>query len=69
MGHEKDHHPGPRSPMNESDPTGYRESPATTDGPAAADQADDAAEGSATLTTDEDAQGDDGVVRPGNAPD
>ena len=55
--------------MSESDPTGYRESPATTDGPVADDQTDDAPEGAATLTTDEDAQGDDGVVRPGNAPD
>ena len=56
--------------MSESDPTGYRESPDTADGPVADDQTDvDAAEGSATLTTDEDAQADDGVVRPGNAPD
>jgi hypothetical protein len=58
-----------RSPMSESDPTGYGESPETTDGPVADDQTGDSAEGSATLTTDEDAQGDDGVVRPGNAPD
>jgi len=52
-----------------SDPTGYRESPDTTDGPVAEDQTDDAPEGDATLTTDEDAQSDDGIVRPGNAPD
>jgi hypothetical protein len=56
--------------MSESDPTGYGESPDTSDGPVAEDQTDDgAAEGSATLTTDEDAQSDDGVVRPGNQPD
>ena len=55
--------------MSEPEGTGYRESPDTTDGPVATDQTDDAPEGSATLTTDEDAQSDDGVVRPGNAPD
>ena len=55
--------------MPDSDPTGYRESPDTADGPVAEDQTDDAPEGGATLTTDEDAQGDDGVVRPGNVPD
>lgn len=55
--------------MSESDDTGYRESPDTTDGPVADDQTGDAPEGDATLTTDEDAQQDDGVVRPGNAPD
>ncbi|WP_199580266.1 hypothetical protein [Blastococcus sp. TBT05-19] len=52
-----------------SDPTGYGESPDTEDGPVAEDQNSDGPEGSATLTTDEDAQADDGVVRPGNAPD
>ncbi|MDP9392156.1 MAG: hypothetical protein M3P89_12455 [Actinomycetota bacterium] len=52
-----------------SDPTGYRESPDTTDGPVAEDQTDDSPEGDATLTTDDDAQIDDGIVRPGNAPD
>ena len=56
--------------MSESDPTGYRESPDTTDGPVADDQTGDAPPvGDATLTTDEAAQGDDGVVRPGNIPD
>jgi hypothetical protein len=56
--------------MSESDPTGYRESPDTTDGPVAESQtADDAPQGSAALTTDDDAQADDGVVRPGNEPD
>jgi len=55
--------------MSESDDTGYRESPDTTDGPVAEDQTGDAPQGDATLTTDEEAQGDDGVVRPGNSPD
>ena len=55
--------------MSESDPTGYRESPDTTDGPVTDGQTGSDAEGSATLTTDDDAQQDDGVVRPGNEPD
>lgn len=59
--------------MSESDPTGYRESPDTTDGPVAEDQTgsgtDAAPAADVALTTDEDAQSDDGVVRPGNAPD
>ena len=59
--------------MSESDPTGYRESPNTTDGPVADDQTGSGTDATpaadVTLTTDEDAQGDDGVVRPGNAPD
>ena len=53
--------------MSDPEGTGYRESPDTADGSAPAP--DDAPEGWATLTTDEDAQADDGVVRPGNAPD
>jgi hypothetical protein len=52
--------------MTESDPTGYQDSPDTTD-PAAG--AADAGEQDATLTTDDDAQADDGVVRPGNEAD
>jgi hypothetical protein len=52
-----------------TDPTGYRESPDTSDGPVEEKQSDDGPEGSAALTTDDDAQADDGVVRPGNAPD
>ena len=52
-----------------SDPTGYGESPDTTDGPVAEDHTDDAPEGSAALTTDDEAQHDDGIVRPGNSPD
>ena len=55
--------------MSESDPTGYRESPDTTDGPVGDDQTGDLPDGDATLTTDDDAQHDDGVVRPGNQPD
>ena len=55
--------------MSESDDTGYRESPQTTDGPVGDDQTGDGPAADATLTTDEDAQQDDGVVRPGNAPD
>ncbi|MGY1801741.1 hypothetical protein ACI78T_00480 [Blastococcus sp. SYSU D00922] len=57
--------------MSESDPTGYRESPDTTDGPAAGDQdaGVPADEDATTLTTDDEAQSDDGVVRPGNQPD
>ena len=56
--------------MSESDPTGYGESPDTTDGPVApgGEQAP-TGDGDATLTTDDDAQHDDGVVRPGNLPD
>lgn len=57
--------------MSESDPTGYGESPDTTDGPVTEDQTDgDQAPGpDVTLTTDDEAQHDDGVVRPGNQPD
>ena len=56
--------------MSEPDSTGYRESSDTTDGPVDRSQTDTGGpEGDVTLTTDEDAQSDDGVVRPGNAPD
>ena len=57
--------------MSESDPTGYRESPDTSDGPVAEQQKDAGAavDDDTTLTTDDDAQQDDGVVRPGNMPD
>ena len=55
--------------MSESEPTGYRESPDTSDGPVAEDQTGDAPEAGGTLTTDDEAQEDDGVVRPGNQPD
>ncbi len=64
--------------MSESDDTGYRDSPDTTDGPTATNMVDgvpgedrsDGGEGDeVTLTTDEDAQRDDGLIRPGNLPD
>jgi hypothetical protein len=50
--------------VTESQPTGYGESPDTTDGTAPA--TDDAEQGSGELTTDDAAQRDDGVARPGN---
>jgi hypothetical protein len=56
--------------MSESDPTGYGESPDTTDGPVGPGvERERPGEESATLTTDDDAQKDDGIVRPGNEPD
>ena len=55
--------------MSEPDPTGYGDSPDTTDGPVEGDQQDGAGESEATLTTDDEAQQDDGIVRPGNEPD
>jgi len=63
--------------MSESENTGYRESPATTDGPTSSNMVDgvpgedrsDGGERDVTLTTDDEAQRDDGTVRPGNVPD
>jgi hypothetical protein len=64
--------------MSESDPTGYRESPDTTNGPATSnlvdgvpgeDRSDGGERDEATLTTDDEAQRDDGTIRPGNVPD
>jgi hypothetical protein len=60
-----------------SDPTGYRDSPNTTDPTDGANLVDgvpgedpaDRGERDTTLTTDDDAQRDDGVARPGNEPD
>ena len=61
-----------------SDPTGYRESPDTTDGPTAdnlvdgtpgEDRSDGSERDEAALTTDDDAQRPDSVQRPGNSPD
>jgi hypothetical protein len=61
-----------------SDPTGYRESPDTTDGPSAdnlvdgtpgEDRADGGERDETTLTTDDDAQQTGQVERPGNSPD
>jgi hypothetical protein len=61
--------------MSESDPSGYRDSPDTSDGAvtAGAEQAqnaeNDGPERTATLTTDDDAQRDESVARPGNDSD
>lgn len=61
--------------MSETDPTGYGESAETTDGevgPGGVQQEGPESvgpESEATLTTDDEAQEDDGVVRPGNLPD
>ena len=65
--------------MSESESsTGYRESPDTTDGPTNTGTAEGASGGArptggeqdeVTLTTDDDAQRDEGTVRPGNVPD
>jgi hypothetical protein len=61
--------------MSQSDDTGYGESPDTTNGPSGSDLVDgvpgeDRSDGDeVTLTTDDDAQRDDGLIRPGNLPD
>jgi hypothetical protein len=55
--------------VSEPRPTGYGESPDTTDGPVETTDTDATAAAETTLTTDEDAQADDSVMRPGNAPD
>ena len=57
--------------MSESEHTGYRESPDTSDGPVQRDQSDggDGEASGATLTTDDDAQREDSVTRPGNQSD
>jgi hypothetical protein len=60
--------------MTEPDTSGYRESPDTSDGPTGSNMVDgvtgenrsDGGEQDVTLTTDEDAQRDDSVVRGGN---
>jgi hypothetical protein len=60
--------------MSETDNSGYRESPDTSDGPTASNMVDgvpgedrsDGGERDVTLTTDDDAQRDDSVVRGGN---
>ena len=51
--------------MTEPEDTGYQDSPDTTD---PADTSSPGG-GGTELTTDDDAQKDDGVVRPGNEPD
>lgn len=53
--------------MTDPDSTGYQDSPDTTD--PASGRATGSADDEPTLTTDDDAQSDDGVVRPGNEPD
>jgi hypothetical protein len=63
--------------VTESQPTGYRESPQTTDANASSNMVDgtpgnetsDRGELDTTLTTDDDAQQDDAVARPGNTSD
>lgn len=57
--------------MSETDPTGYGESPDTVDEPATGDPdaGAPADEDATTLTTDDEAQAEDGIVRPGNQPD
>ena len=60
--------------MSESDTSGYGESPDTTDGPTGSNMVDgvpgedrsDGGEGDVTLTTDDEAQRDESVVRGGN---
>ncbi|MGY1609023.1 MULTISPECIES: hypothetical protein [unclassified Geodermatophilus] len=60
--------------MSQTDDSGYGESPDTTDGPTDTNMVDgvpgqdrsDGGERDVTLTTDEDAQRDDSVVRGGN---
>jgi hypothetical protein len=56
--------------MSEADPTGYRESPDTTDGPVAGgEEQGQTGDNDVPLTTDDEAQRDDSVLRPGNEPD
>ena len=60
--------------MSQTDDSGYGESPATSDGPTTGNMVDgvpgedrsDGGERDVTLTTDDDAQRDDSVVRGGN---
>ena len=53
--------------MTEPESTGYQDSPDTTD--PARRHGGGRPGGRAALTTDDDAQHDDGVMRPGNEPD
>ncbi len=64
--------------MSETDGAGYGESPDTTDGPTntnmvdgtpGQDRSDGAERDEVALTTDEDAQREDGLIKPGNLPD
>jgi hypothetical protein len=54
--------------MSEADPSGYDDSPDTTDTAPGAG-AGKVPDGAATLTTDDEAQRGDSVERPGNEPD
>jgi hypothetical protein len=68
---------GQEGVMSESSPTGYRESPDTTDGGVAEGMVDgtagndvaDAGDKDTGLTTDDSAQREDSEARPGNSPD
>jgi hypothetical protein len=53
--------------MSESEPSGYQDSPDTTDPGKTETSAGSGSD--ATLTTDDEAQRDDAVERPGNEPD
>jgi hypothetical protein len=60
--------------VSEPDPTGYDESPDTTDGPVGpgeeqVDTSGGQGTDGVTLTTDTEAQREDSVMRPGNEPD
>ena len=56
--------------MSESDPSGYGDSPDTSDATTGgAAGAEDETDSTATLTTDDEAQREDSVERPGNEPD
>ncbi len=64
--------------MSESDDTGYRDSPVTTDGPTATNMVDGVSgenrsdggeQDEVTRTTDEDAPRADGLLRPRHLPD
>ena len=56
--------------MSEPDRTGYGESPDTADGPVAPGEEQlETSNGDVPLTTDSEAQHEDSVLRPGNAPD
>jgi len=60
------HREGMAEHVTDPENTGYQDSPDTTD---PAGETGTAGEGGTPLTTDDGAQKDDGVVRPGNEPD
>jgi hypothetical protein len=55
--------------VSESDPSGYQDSPDTVHGGATGEDEASATGQEAPLTTDDEAQRDDSVARPGNEPD